>query len=90
MEQIEVYGRDWCEDTTASREVLDGLGVPYRYIDIERDAAASKWVEQQNGGKLKTPTISVKDRVLVEPDEAELRRLLLEQGFVQADIARRR
>lgn len=26
---VRVYGADWCEDTTATRNHLDSLGVPH-------------------------------------------------------------
>ena len=68
-----MYGADWCEDTTATRNHLDSLGVQYQYVDVDADPQAKAWVEQQNGGKQKTPTLDVAGRVLVEPDERNWR-----------------
>jgi glutaredoxin-related protein len=37
MNSITVYGTDWCGDTIRTIQHLDGLGVPYDYVDIEQD-----------------------------------------------------
>lgn len=82
MSQVKVYGADWCEDTTAVRNNLDSLGVPYQYVDVEQDRQAQDWVKQQNGGKQKTPTLDIGGQVLVEPDERELELALRDKGLM--------
>ena len=82
MSEIRVYGADWCEDTQATRNHLDSLGVPYRYINVEQDSQAQNWVKQQNGGKQKTPTLDIDGRVLVEPNERELEQALRGKGLM--------
>jgi mycoredoxin len=77
-----VYGTDWCEDTQASRNHLDMLGVPYQYINIEQDPASQEWVKQQNGGKQKTPTIKIGGQILVEPSEPELEKAVRAAGVM--------
>lgn len=77
-----VYGTNWCEDTQASRNHLDMLGVQYRYIDIEQDPASQEWVKRQNGGKQITPTIKIGDRILVEPSEPELEAAVRAEGVM--------
>lgn len=72
MADIEVYGTEWCGDTQRSRRHLDQLGIGYRYVDLEADPRATAWVEAQNGGKRKMPTIKVGDQVLSVPGDAEL------------------
>lgn len=69
---VKVYGADWCEDTHATRQQLDRLGIAYEYINVESDARAQAWVKQQNGGKQRTPTVDIRGRIIVEPDENEL------------------
>jgi mycoredoxin len=56
---------------------LDQRGIPYIDIDITRDAAAARFVEQLNHGYQSVPTILF-DGVYVatEPSIAELERLL--------------
>ena len=82
MAQVKVYGADGCEDTTATRNHLDSLGVQYEYVDVERDGEAQAWVKRQNGGKQKTPTVDLGGRVLVEPDERELEEALRGTGLM--------
>jgi len=84
MAQITVYGADWCGDTIQTRSDLDSLGVKYRYINVEEDAAAQEWVKRQNGGKQKTPTVDVGGQILVEPDREELELALQRNGLIEA------
>jgi mycoredoxin len=79
---VRVYGADWCEDTIATRNHLDSLGVQYQYLNVEADPNAKAWVEQKNGGKQKTPTLDIRGDVLVEPDERELELALRGKGLM--------
>ena len=79
---VKVYGADWCEDTRHTREFLDGLGVQYKYVDIERDEAAAEWVRGQNGGKERKPTVDVAGQVLSVPSDHELTSALRERGLM--------
>jgi glutaredoxin len=73
MSDVQVFGADWCEDTTRTREYLDAHSIRYDYIDVEKDAQAQQWVVRQNDGKQKTPTVKVANQiVLSEPSDAEL------------------
>ena len=80
--EITVYGADWCEDTQATRNNLDSLGVQYQYINVEQDPQAQAWVKEQNGGKQKTPTVKIRGSILVEPDEKELEEALRNTGLM--------
>lgn len=72
MSRIKVYGFDWCEDTTRTREHLDALGVPYDYINVELDKSAEAWITQQNHGKRKTPTVDLGGKILIEPTNDQM------------------
>jgi len=82
MNGVKVYGTEACEDTSATCNNLDSLGVPYEYIDVEADAKAQAWVKQQNGGKQQTPTVDINGRILIEPDERELEEALRGTGLM--------
>jgi glutaredoxin len=82
MQKVEVYGADWCEDTTHVRELLDNLSVPYQYINIEQDDEAAGWVRRQNDGKEKKPTVKIGEQVLSVPDDRELESALREKGMI--------
>lgn len=72
MPDITIYGADWCPLTQRARAHLDGLGVPYRYIDIEEDDDAAAWVAAQNNGKERKPTVDIDGTILIEPTDREL------------------
>lgn len=82
MQKVEVYGADWCEDTTHAREFLDSLGVSYQYINIEQDDEAAEWVRRQNDGKEKKPTVKIGEQVLSVPGDGELESALREKGVI--------
>lgn len=82
MNDVRVYGADWCEDTQATLNHLDSLGVQFDYINVEQDPQAQAWVKQQNSGKQKTPTLDIQGQVLVEPSEYELEEALRGRGLM--------
>lgn len=82
MEQVKVYGADWCGDTRRTLKLLDRLGVAYDYINVEADAQASDWVKEQNGGKELKPTVQLGEQVLAVPADAKLESALREKGFI--------
>lgn len=74
---ILVLGRDTCEDTTASREHLTALGVPFTYRKVDEDPEADAHIRRLNEGVQVTPTILFGDpdqpyRILREPSNQEL------------------
>ncbi len=74
---ILVLGRDTCEDTTRSRALLDGRGIPFDYRRVDEDADADAWIRRLNDGGWRTPTILVgdpewPDAILREPSDEEL------------------
>lgn len=70
---ITVYGAYWCPDCRRAKQFLGEFQFPYRWIDIEQDPAAERFVIEQNRGKRIIPTIVFDDgSVLVEPSNAEL------------------
>jgi len=73
MEEITVYATTWCGDCHRARRVLDRHRATYRWIDIERDPAATAEVIRINNGLRTVPTILFPDgSVLVEPSDREL------------------
>jgi mycoredoxin len=82
MNKVQVYGADWCEDTSRAREHLTSLGVDYDYINIEKDEKAADWVKQQNDGKERKPTLKVGERVLSVPTARNLESALRENNLL--------
>ncbi|MFX1266085.1 MAG: glutaredoxin family protein [Promethearchaeota archaeon] len=74
--QITLYTRPWCGSVTHVKRWLDQRGIPYREIDITKDASAARHVETLNNGHQSVPTILVDGvHVATEPSAAELERL---------------
>lgn len=68
-----VYGASWCPDARRSRKFLDEHGIPYKWIDIDEDAAGKEYVRSVNKGNVVIPTILFEDgSTLVEPSNEEL------------------
>ena len=82
MNEVKVYGTQWCEDTHMTREQLEGMGIPYEYHDIEKEPEAAQWVKDINGGKQVTPTVDILGEILTEPDENELGNALRSTGLM--------
>lgn len=74
-----VFGTGWCPDVRRSRELLDGARVDYRYVDLEADPVATRFVRSLQQGRRRVPTLLWPDgSFLVEPTDEELRVRLTE------------
>lgn len=62
MDAITVYGTDSCEDTQRTRQHLEELEQPYRYINVDDNGFASDQVKNWNAGKRLTPTVVLNGR----------------------------
>ncbi len=75
--RILLYGADWCPDCRKSKSFLDDNNIHYQFIDIDTNEWAIPIITKINNGKRKIPTIIINDdRVLVEPENEELRKAL--------------
>ena len=71
--EILLYGTTWCGDTRRARRFLDQNNIQYKWIDIDQDVEARKFVEEVNHGFRSVPTIIFPDgSMLVEPPTAKL------------------
>lgn len=72
-EKIIVYGTKWCPDCTGAVRFLRSHDVPFRWVDINRDAEGRALVKEVNQGMRSVPTIVFQDgSILVEPSDEEL------------------
>jgi glutaredoxin-like protein len=79
---LTMYGADWCHDCRRTKAQLDGLGVAYRYSDVEADAAAA---EEARGisGRTNIPVVVYPDGThQVEPANAEVEAKLRELSLL--------
>ena len=78
---ITVFGADWCRDCLRTKRQLDGLQVPYRYVDLVAEPAAAE-VAREISGRTRIPVVLYPDATHhVEPSnddvESKLRELAL-------------
>ncbi len=83
MAEIKVYGADWCPLTKMTLAHLKELDVPFKYINIDEDRTAAKWVAEQNDGKEKKPTLDIDGQILTEPTNDELDEVLAGKGLMR-------
>lgn len=70
---IILYGTLWCGDTRRTRAFLDRNHIAYRWIDIDKDPEASRFVESVNNGYRSVPTLVFPDGSrLTEPSIRQL------------------
>jgi mycoredoxin len=69
---ITVYGRPGCAMSQIVRRWLDRRGIPYRYVDIDRDPRMRSRLEWVTGGRVRSPTVVIGGEVLVQPTIEEL------------------
>lgn len=82
MLEVKVYGADWCGETQRTLAHLRELGVAHKYINIEQDAHAARWVKEHNDGRERKPTLDIAGQVLVEPTNREIESVLREKGLM--------
>jgi glutaredoxin len=87
---ITVYGADWCEDTQRSMRHLRRLAVPYHYLNVDEDLDALERATALNHGRRRTPAIDVDGRTLIEPANAVLTDVLVEQGLITPEQVQER
>lgn len=78
---VTVYGADWCGDTSMTRNQLKKLGVPFVYVNVDKQPEGADWVREHNDGKQKLPTVDVDGKILSIPDEDELAAALKSAGI---------
>jgi mycoredoxin len=72
-ETIIMYGTTWCGGSRRCRLMFEKHGITYKWVDIDQDESAAKYVEKLNGGHRSVPTIVWPDgSKLTEPSESEL------------------
>jgi len=63
------------------RRTLERLGIPYRYVDLERDPDSAAQVRWWTGGYVSHPTVYIGGEILVEPTTSELQLALSRSGL---------
>ena len=85
MNEIFLYGADWCPDCRRVKAYLNDNDIDFTFIDVDLDKEATAKVEAINNGKRIIPTIIINDKSFTNPDNSELASVLgiNETGRVQ-------
>lgn len=79
---ITMFGAEWCRDCRRTKAQLDGLGVPYRYVDLEAEPDAVE-VAREISGRTQIPVVLYPDASHhVEPSNADVEAKLRELGIL--------
>lgn len=82
MEQIQVYGTQWCPDCLRAKQIFRRYNIAFVWHDIEQDQDACAYIEKLNNGYKNVPTIVFPDgSVLVEPSNAALEKKLQDSTY---------
>ena len=85
MDNILLYGADWCPDCRRAKTYLKENSIEFTFIDVDLDKEATTKVETINNGKRIIPTLIIKGKSYTNPDNIELATVLgiNEEGRVQ-------
>ena len=64
--EVLMFCTPWCPDCRMAREWLEKHDIPYREVDVTRDAAARDRAAAHNEGRLHTPTFEIGGEVCVD------------------------
>jgi mycoredoxin len=62
MEEITIYGTEWCPDCHRVKTFLKERGVSFQEVNIEQNEEGEEVVLRANNGKRKIPTLKVGQR----------------------------
>ncbi len=80
MEEIKVYGADWCGDCRRAKRMLDRTSTPYEYIDVDVDLEARAEALRISGRRNIPVIVFPEGDFLVEPTDPELEQALLKRS----------
>jgi thioredoxin reductase (NADPH) len=73
MSEVTVFGAPWCPDCRRAKKFLAEQRIPYAWVDIDRDEAGLRRVEELQKGGRTIPTVVFDGKdVLIDPTNEEL------------------
>jgi len=76
LNEIKLYGADWCPDCRRAKSYLKENNIDYNFIDVDLDEEATKRVEAINNGKRIIPTLIINGKSYTNPTNDELASVL--------------
>lgn len=77
---VTVYGSRTCEDTVRVTQHLDSKQVPYEFKDVDETPEYNDYIAGLNGGKRVMPTLRINNATFINPDLAQLDKVLAEES----------
>jgi mycoredoxin len=86
MQDVSVYGMDWCEDTQRVVARLRDWGVSCEYFNLENDERSRDFISTLYPGGYRTPIVIIEGSGtrLEEPADAELRTALKSDNLIDS------
>lgn len=84
--EVTLYTTSWCYHSRRVKALLDGRGIAYANIDIERDDRVARQLEAWNQGNRSVPTVVVR-MILTEPRISDLEQVVLTPGITLVECA---
>ena len=75
---VVMYCTPWCPDCRLARAWLAKHQIPYKEVDISTNLTAARQVRSWGDGFQITPTFDINGKIIIDYDEEELERILLE------------
>jgi glutaredoxin len=79
---IVMYCTKWCPACRRARNLFAELNLEFTEVDVNITPEASEQIKKWANGNRTTPTFNIDGTVQVDWDEAELRKLLAEKGYL--------
>ena len=67
MNEIIMYGADWCPDCRRAKAFLNENNIPFKLVDVDLDKEATTKVEAINNGKRIIPTLIINNKSFTNP-----------------------
>jgi|GEM_PF-2748684 len=73
MPEVTVYGTLWSVASWDIRRLLERIGIPHVFVDLDADAEANAWVQAQGGRVPALPVVRLSNGIiLVGPTRAQV------------------
>jgi glutaredoxin 3 len=80
---VTIYSAPWCAFCHMAKHYLDGLGVKYKDIDVDRDAGAAQALVQKTG-QAGIPVLLIGDETILGFDKAGIDRALKNKNLIKS------
>jgi glutaredoxin len=81
LNEVILYGSEWCPYTWRAKKWLGEWHVTYRYVDVDARPDELRQIADWNGGRAIRPTFDVGGEILVNPKEDLLCKTLRSHGI---------